>query len=58
MFWRKPFFANVMEAEEFHTEAIHIKNSDMSERETNDREMSEMYSDSGLMANICKNGST
>ena len=31
MFWRKPFFANVVDAEEFHTEAININNSDMTE---------------------------
>ena len=42
----------MMEAEEFHTEAIN--NSEMSERETNNREMSEnmaeaTHSDSGLM---------
>ena len=42
-----------MEAEEFHAEAININN--MSEHETNDREISEitaeaMRSDSGLMA--------
>ena len=45
----------MMEAEECHTEAIKINSSDMSERETNDTEMSEilaeaMPSDSGLMS--------